>query len=152
MSGAVRRLSLADPDTLRALVALQRASYRVEADLAGADDIPALRETPETLADSGETFLGIDGDGGALLGAVAYLREGDRVEIHRLVVDPAAFRRGLGTRLLEAVEQREAGVERWQVITTAANAPARALYEGRGFAAAGELTTAQGVRLVRYAR
>ena len=37
-----RRLDLSDPDTLRQLWDLQRASYAVEAELIGFDGIPAL--------------------------------------------------------------------------------------------------------------
>lgn len=146
----VRPLSLDDPATVRALIALQRASYRVEADLIGADVIPGLTETEAELAASGETFLGME-DGGGIVAAVSYRREGDLVDIHRLVVHPRAFRRGLATEVLDALDARERDAPRWTVSTAAANAPARALYERRGFALAEE-HDARGVALVRYER
>lgn len=144
-------LSLAEPATVDALVALQRAAYRVEADLIGADVIPALTETPDELAGSGETFLGMR-EAGRLLGAIGYRREGDLVDVCRLVVDPSAFRRGIATALLDALEAREHDAARWTVSTAMANAPARALYERRGFRPAGEATAGPGVRIVRYVR
>ncbi len=91
-----------------------------------------MRETADELRASGETFLGARRDG-RLVGAVAYMRDGGTVDIHRLVVDPAAFRGGIATALLDALEARERDAEHWTVGTGAANAPARALYERRGF-------------------
>jgi GNAT superfamily N-acetyltransferase len=134
---AVRPLDLSDETTLEAVVALQRASYAVEAELIGAPSLPPMHETPEQLRASGESFLGVRRDG-RLVGAVSWKRHGDTVDIHRLVVDPSAMRGGIATRLLDALEEREDGAVRWTVGTGAANAPARALYERRGFVAAGE--------------
>jgi ribosomal protein S18 acetylase RimI-like enzyme len=147
----VEPLDLADDRTLAAVVALQRASYAVEAELIGAPSLPPLVETPAQLRASGETFLGAT-EGDRLLGAVAYKRDGDTVDIHRLVVDPGAFRRGIATALLDALEAREAGAARWSVGTGAANLPARALYERRGFAAAEERIVPGGVKWVRMER
>ena len=42
------------------------------------------------------------------VGAVSFKRAGGTVDIHRLVVDPAAFRGGVATALLDALEAREA--------------------------------------------
>ena len=68
-----RRLDLSDPDTLRRLRDLQRASYAVEAELIGFDGIPALHESLEALRDCEESFLGIDDETG-LAGAVSWVR------------------------------------------------------------------------------
>jgi len=144
-------LDLGDGATVDALVALQRASYGVEAELIGVAELPPMRETPEQLRASGETFLVARRDG-RLVGAVGYARDGDVVDIHRLVVDPAAFRGGIATALLDALEARERDAARWTVGTGAANAPARALYERRGFAVADELVVGDGIRYVRLDR
>jgi ribosomal protein S18 acetylase RimI-like enzyme len=147
----VEPLDLADDATLAAVVALQRAGYAVEAELIGAPSLPPLTETPEQLRASGETFLGAT-DGGTLLGAVSYKRDGTTVDIHRLVVDPGAFRRGIATALLDALERREADATHWTVGTGAANLPARSLYERRGFAVAEERIVPGGVTWVRLDR
>jgi GNAT superfamily N-acetyltransferase len=148
---AVESLDLADDATLAAVVALQRAGYAVEAELIGAPSLPPLTETPEQLRASGETFLGAT-DGGTLLGVVSYKRDGAIVDIHRLVVHPGAFRRGIATALLDALERREAGAMHWIVGTGAANLPARTLYERRGFAVAEERIVPGGVKWVRLDR
>src|SRR4051794_25558670 len=110
-----------------------------------------MREAPEQLRASGETFLGAHRDG-ALVGAVAYKRAAGTVDIHRLAVDPAAFRGGVATALLDALEVREGDAHGWTVGTGAANAPARALYERRGFRVTEERIVPGGIRWVRMDR
>jgi ribosomal protein S18 acetylase RimI-like enzyme len=144
-------LDLDEPATAEALVALQRASYRVEAALLGTDDLPALRENAGDLRASGESFLGAR-LGGRLVGAISWKAlPGGTVDIHRLVVHPDAFRRGIGTGLLQALDARLRPA-RTLVATGAANVPARRLYEARGFRAVGEQIVGGGVRLVRMER
>jgi len=136
----IRALDLGDAGTVAAIVALQRASYAVEAELLGTNDIPALRETEEQLAASGETFLG-EFDAERLVGAISYRATPDLLDIHRLVVHPDAFRRGIASRLLAVLP----AAPRYVVATGAANAPARRLYERHGFAVAREREIAPGL-------
>jgi GNAT superfamily N-acetyltransferase len=151
VSVEVAELDLGDAATLDRLVALQRAAYAIEAQLIGAAELPPMRETPAQLRASGETFLGAHRDG-RLVGAVSFKRQADTVDIHRLVVDPAAFRGGVATALLDALEAREADAGHWTVGTGAANAPARTLYERRGYAATEERVVPGGIRWVRLDR
>jgi ribosomal protein S18 acetylase RimI-like enzyme len=130
----------------RALVKLQQAAYRVEAALIGLADLPPLRDDAAALRRSGETFLGAY-DQGVLSGAVSYRLEGGTLDIHRLVVDPARFRRGIGRRLLAAAEARAPRPGRVVVATGAANAPALALYATAGYRETGRREVATGVFL-----
>lgn len=139
-------LDLADAATVRELVALQRAAYAVEAELLGTGAIPALRETEAQLAACGETFLGAVRDE-RLVGAVSFRRDGDTLDIHRLMVHPDCFRRGIAGALLDALP----AAARYVVSTGAANLPARALYERRGFRLVGERDLPDGVRIAEYA-
>jgi ribosomal protein S18 acetylase RimI-like enzyme len=147
----IRPLELGDPDTIADLVRLQRASYRVEADLIGFEDLPPLSETHEELAAVEESFLGAY-EGERLLGAIAFFRHPTWVDIYRLVVDPSAFRRGIATRLLDALDERHGDAEYMTVATAEANGPAIALYRRRGFEVAGHSTVSPGIRIVRFER
>jgi ribosomal protein S18 acetylase RimI-like enzyme len=147
----IRPLDLDDEDTVAALVELQRASYAVEAELIGAASLPPMRDTPETLRASGETFLGMHREQ-RLLGIVSYKRDGATVDIHRLAVHPSAFRRGVARELLDALDAREAGAAHWTVGTGAGNLPARTLYARRGFAVTQERVVPGGIRWVRMDR
>ena len=148
MSPEVRALDLGDPGTLDAVIALQRASYRIEAELLGARTLPALSETPRRLKAAGECFLGAF-EGERLVGAIAWKRRGPLVDIHRLVVHPDRFRRGIGGELLDALE---ADAERTIVATGAANAPARRLYERHGFRPVEERMASGGIPILTYER
>ena len=151
MTIEVARLDLDEDATLEAVVALQRAAYRVEADLLGVRTLPALTETAQQLHDAGEAFLGAF-EGERLVGAVSWRREGSLMEIHRLVVDPGEFRRGIGSSLLSALDAAEPGATRTIVATGAANPPARRLYERHGFTPYDRRMAAGGVPIVTYER
>ena len=151
MTLEIRALDLGDRDTVDEIVALQRASYRVEADLLGARTLPALTETPRQLRASGEDFLGAL-EGERLVGAVSWKRSGPLLDIHRMVVHPDRFRRGIAGRLLAALDEHEPGVERTVVATGADNPPARRLYERHGFAPVEERVVSGSIGIVIYER
>ena len=132
-----RRLDLADESVARSVLALQRESYAVEAGLIGDDRIPQLTETLEELRAAGLEWLGMADEDG-LAGAVSWavLPDGS-VDIHRLVVSPRAFRRGVATDLLDGLDALYPG-RHVLVSTGRANLPAVTLYLGRGFAIARE--------------
>ncbi|MFI7575247.1 GNAT family N-acetyltransferase [Micromonospora sp. NPDC049497] len=142
------------PDTdealARSLLAVQHAAYAVEAALIGDDRIPPLHETLADLSAAPLRWLGARVDG-RLLGAIAWTEDAAVVDIDRLVVDPAAHRRGVGRALVTAVLDR-AGSRRVLVATGRANRPARRLYETLGFAAATEEEVVPGLWITRYAR
>ncbi len=126
-----RRLDLSDEAIARSVLALQRQSYAVEAALIGDDRIPQLTETLDELRAAELEWLGaFDGDG--LTGAVSWRILGDDVDIDRLIVAPRAFRRGVATVLLDALD----GIypnRRMAVSTGRDNEPAITLYRRRGF-------------------
>ena len=151
MTFEIRALELDEPRTVEAIVALQRASYRVEAELLGARTLPALTETPRRLRAARECFLGAF-DGERLVGAVAWKRDGPLVAVHRLVVHPDRFRRGIAGRLLDALDGAEADAARTIVATGEANAPARRLYERHGFAPVEQRLASGGIPILTYER
>jgi ribosomal protein S18 acetylase RimI-like enzyme len=131
-SVALRDLDLSVEPTARAVLALQREAYAVEAAVMGSDGIPALSEPIEAVRAAGETWLGAF-DGAGLCGAVAWRELPDgTVDICRLVVAPRAFRRGVASRLLDALDERFPA--RAMIVSTgSANEPAITLYRRRGF-------------------
>ena len=120
----VVRVDHSDTVVATALLELQRRAYEVEAGLIGSRDIPPLTETPEELQASNETFLAGFVEG-RIVGAVSYRLLGDTLDVHRLVVDPAHFRRGIGTTLVRAVLAVEPSARQAIVQTGADNDPAR---------------------------
>ena len=145
----VRPLDVRDPGVAAELLPLQRRSYRVEAKLIGSDAIPPLHESLAELMACGERFLGAF-DGDRLVGAVGYRVDDDVLDIHRLVVDPDEFRRGIGRALVRAVQELESGRSRVIVQTGAANGPASALYLQEGFTALDVFEPLPGLAIARF--
>jgi GNAT superfamily N-acetyltransferase len=144
------RLDLSEPDTARGVLGLQRRSYRIEADLIGYEGIPPLHEELHELQACGEEFHGWR-EAGELLAAISFRRAGRELDVHRMMVDPGHFRRGLARRLLRFVMALPE-VERTLVSTGAANLPACRLYESEGFTRLAPVTLPDGLQLARFER
>lgn len=130
------------------LLDLQRAAYAVEAALIGDDRIPPLHEPLADLLAAPLIWVGAF-DGDALLGAIAWEADADTLDINRLVVSPAAFRRGIGRLLVATALDRAAG--RTVLVSTGRdNAPARRLYEGYGFAWVNDVEVIPGLWITNY--
>jgi ribosomal protein S18 acetylase RimI-like enzyme len=142
------RIAEISPD--ETLFALQRAAYAVEAEIIGDDRIPPLRESLEEFRAQPLLWLGAMDDGDRLAGAIAWTETAEEVDLDRLVVDPAAHRRGIGRALVKEVMAR-AGGRRIVVSTGRDNVPARTLYEKLGFVLQGEAEPVPGLWIVNYA-
>jgi ribosomal protein S18 acetylase RimI-like enzyme len=143
------RLDITNRETAQAVLQLQRLAYRLEAELIGSDGIPPLWETLEELRTCVEEFLGVLVKG-HLVGAISWRFSADTIDIHRLVVHPAHFRRGVATALVRAALD-EPTAKRAIVQTGAQNAPAAALYLREGFEQIEELELG-GLRVSRFAK
>jgi ribosomal protein S18 acetylase RimI-like enzyme len=143
-------LDITDPQTAGAVLDLQRRAYRVEAELIGSEGIPPLQETLEELQRCGESFLGAAVDG-RLSGAISWRVDAATIDIHRLVVDPDHFRRGLGTALVRSLLKSEPDASHAIVQTGAENEPAARLYLREGFQRVDEVSL-DGVRVARFVK
>lgn len=115
-----------------AVVSVQRPSYAVEAALIGYDQMPGLTEAVEDVMRLPLTLLGAMADS-QLAGVLGFSGTHSVVEIDRLVVHPAHFRRGVGRRLVSALHEFAANAERFEVSTGTENAPAVSLYLAMGY-------------------
>jgi ribosomal protein S18 acetylase RimI-like enzyme len=147
----VERLDLTNRKIVEEVLALQRASYAVEARLIGTSEIPPLRDRPTTLRDCGETFYGYRIEGG-LAGAVSYKVHGEVLDIHRLVVHPDHFRKGIARRLIRHVVDVVPGVRRAVVQTASENEPARSFYRSLGFRETGAYEPFPGLSVTTFER
>lgn len=145
----VRQLSLNDEPTLTAILHVQRAAYRIEANRIGFDRIPPLIETKDELRSSAETFYGCFVND-ALAGIIAIEYEDQVLVIARLAVHPDYFRRGIARQLLAHVETRAQPDQVIHVSTGMLNAPARTFYEQHGFTRIEDREVVEGLWITEY--
>ncbi|MET3291775.1 UNVERIFIED_CONTAM: ribosomal protein S18 acetylase RimI-like enzyme [Brevibacillus sp. OAP136] len=102
-----------------------------------------------SLQACGETFYGywVDGE---LASAISYKCEEDVLDIHRMIVHPAHFRKGIASQLVQYVLGQEKGLEKAIVATGAKNEPAKALYLRQGFEALQDQEVAPGVYITLF--
>ena len=80
----VLRLDVTNTDVAAELLGLQKAAYRIEADLIGSDAIPPLHETLADLVSSELRWRGVR-RAESLVAALAYSDDGTAIDIDRLV-------------------------------------------------------------------
>lgn len=144
----IQQLDLMNHTLTEELLALQKSAYAIEAKLVGFPNLPPLHETVEELQTSGEIFYGYFVDG-ELAGAISYKIEGKTLDIHRMMVHPNFFRRGIARQLLELVLALPE-IERAIVMTGAANQPAKKLYETFGFVEITQEMVVEGLMISRF--
>ena len=144
-SAGIRELDLSNGLELMEVLELQKSSYAVEAALIGSSDIPPLNDTLRTLESCGETFYGYILEG-EIVAAISYKTVEGGVDIHRLVVSPDHFRKGIARSLVSHVASVERGADRLLVSTGTDNFPAKNLYRSLGFQEAAESEVAPGLR------
>ena len=139
-----------DPYFAVTLLRLQKTSYALEAELIGDDRIPPLLEDEVELTAWRGRWL-TAWDGVDLVGAIAWWEAEDRVEIEKVMVSPAAMRRGIASALLGEVLGRASGRE-VLVATGRANTPAVSLYAKHGFHVEGDEQVPPGIWITRLRR
>lgn len=125
-------LSIQKKETAKEVLTLQQAAYRKEVELIGFEEIPPLRDSLKSLQNSGETFYGYFLED-ELAGAIAYKKNQTILDIHRLMVAPKNFRKGIASALLHFVEQIDLKISEIKVQTAEKNRPAVRLYQKVGF-------------------
>ncbi|KRB39104.1 GNAT family N-acetyltransferase [Microbacterium sp. Root180] len=115
---------------------LQRAAFVQEALIYDSVQMPPLTQSLEELrAELVENLGCVARDGGRMVGAVRARADGDLLLIGRLAIAPDVQGRGIGSRLLEAVERRgrEAGCREAELFTGSLSEANLRLYARTGY-------------------
>lgn len=125
---------------------IQMRSYSVEAKIIGFYDIPPLKDTIETLQESEKTFFCYYLNG-ELCGVVSIKIEKSIIDIHRLMVHPEHFKKGIASKLLDFIEENKENCDAIIVATGTKNEPAVNFYLKNGFFKTGQKTISEQLSL-----
>jgi GNAT superfamily N-acetyltransferase len=122
------------PADAEAILALQKIAYEREARRYDDWTIPPMVETLDTVRDqiAQHVVLKAIADG-KLAGSARGVATGNVCEVCRLSVDPALQRRGIGSALIAAIEQRFPEIEAFELFTGNRSIENLRLYERHGY-------------------
>lgn len=138
-----------DPAIAEQIYQLQQAAYKVERDLIAYQDFPPLRVTAGDIQQEPDTFLGY-WEAGELAGILSFTITSTLLDIGRLIVHPAHFRRGIASLLLRSAEGYATAGMQLTVSTAEKNLPAVALYQKHGYQCTQRTTLPDGLVLARF--
>ncbi len=144
----IKQLNLKDEKVLEKILNVQIASYKIEAEIIGFDEIPPLKDTINTLKQCNETFYGYFIDD-ILAGIVSYKIENDTLDIHRVAVHPSFFKRGIAKELINFVEKIN-NIKNIIVCTGKENIPAVKLYMKNGYKKIKDIKIKEGFYLTSF--
>ena len=145
----IKMIDLQNRKLAEELLALQKASYLVEAKLINFFEIPPLLETINDLSECEESFMGYF-EGGKLFGAISFTIDGDELTICRMVVHTDHFRKGIAQVLLNEVEKSNRGLTVFKVSTGKENPPAKNLYLKNGYKLINDIEIVPGLYISNF--
>ncbi|MBD8114864.1 GNAT family N-acetyltransferase [Priestia megaterium] len=127
----IKRLDIKNRKIATEILSIQIPSYLVEAKIIGYYDLPPLKDTIDSLQQCQETFFAYYSQE-EVCGIISFKLDGTEIDLHRLIVHPEHFRKGIAQKLLDFVETIE-GVKSMRTTTGAKNTPAVNFYLKNGF-------------------
>lgn len=143
------KILYADENDISELYQLQLLSFESEAEMIGSRDVPALLETKEdNEKDFGNwNVLKLVNDANEIIGAIRYKKDGEIIEVGRLMVHPEYRRQGLAQELLAQVDQ-VCQNETKELFTCKKSWTNIRLYEKMGYKCFKECTVESGLPMV----
>ena len=128
------RVERATSDDVEAILALQKLAYQSEARLYEDWNLPPLTQTLDSLRAEFESSRVLKAlEGSVLAGSVRARMEQRTCLVGRLIVSPDLQGRGLGTRLMRAVEAEFPEAQRFELFTGSRSEANIRLYERLGY-------------------
>ncbi|KAB7704737.1 GNAT family N-acetyltransferase [Bacillus aerolatus] len=146
---SIKKLDITNLAAAQMVWNIQIPAYEMEANLIQFWDLPPLKETVQSLQQCGELFYGgfLRGE---LAGAISFKMTDDVLDIHRLMVHPDFFRRGIARAFIKFIEQLALSKKEIIVSTGSKNTPAIQLYNHCGFTEIEQVTVADGLSLTFF--
>lgn len=135
-------------DVASNILAIQIPAYEIEAQYINSTAIPRLYDTVPDIQNCNETFYGYILEN-KLIGFISFINKGDFIDIHRLVVSPDHFHKGVATSLLLYLFNIFSNDAKYIVQTGKANKPALSLYKKHGFIVVNDIVLPDGIILTQ---
>jgi ribosomal protein S18 acetylase RimI-like enzyme len=121
-------------DDAQEILALQKLAYQSEAEIYNDFTIPPLHQTLDEIKAEfkDQHFLKFCADGGIIGSVRAYVKEGT-CYIGKLIVHPECQNQGIGTKLLQEIENTFDNVTRYELFTGHKSRKNLHLYEKNGY-------------------
>ncbi|MFJ8234184.1 GNAT family N-acetyltransferase [Ureibacillus sp. NPDC094379] len=145
----IKKIDITNPKLAKEVLTIQIPSYKVEAEIIEFYELPPLKDTVETLQQCEETFFGYYLNE-ELCGVISIKTEKGLIDIHRLMVHPKHFRKGIAKVLLDFIESNIEGFETIIVSTGSKNTPAVNFYLKNGFIKTEETKVAECLSLTFF--
>lgn len=146
----IKKIDITNPGISKEVLNIQIPSYKIEAEIIDFYDIPPLKDTVHSLQQCGETFFGYYLND-ELCGVISIKIDDGIIDIHRLMVHPYHFRKGIAKKLLKFVEggnkEKSATI---MVSTGTKNTPAIDFYLKMGFSKTEEKSVSEGLSLTSF--
>ncbi|WP_040983397.1 GNAT family N-acetyltransferase [Oceanobacillus jeddahense] len=145
----IKKMDITNPKISKEVLNIQILSYKVEAEIIDFYDIPPLQDTVKSLQQCGEIFFGYYLDG-ELSGVISIKVDKELMDIHRLMVHPKHFRKGIARKLLNFLQDKMESIEAITVSTGTKNTPAVAFYLRNGFSKIEEIKVTECLSLTSF--
>ena len=145
----IKKIDITNLKLAEEVLNIQIPSYKVEAEIIDFYDIPPLKDTVYTLQQCGETFFGYYLNE-ELCGVISIKVENSIIDIHRLMVHPKHFKKGIAKMLLDFIENDIEGFETIIVSTGSKNTPAVTFYLKNGFSKTEEIIITERLSLTKF--
>ncbi|MEO4052497.1 GNAT family N-acetyltransferase [Solibacillus sp. CAU 1738] len=127
----IKLIDISNKDNAKDVLSIQIPSYEVEAKIIDYYELPPLKDTIDKLQKCEEIFFGFY-ENTELCGAISLKADENVADIHRLIVHPNHFRKGIAQLLLNFVISKF-NVKKVKVATGSKNTPAVNFYIKNGF-------------------
>lgn len=142
-------ISDAAPSDAAVILEIQKLAFHRQGVLYNDFTLPPLVQTLEELILDFKTHVFLKATyGGRIVGSVRGRAEGDTCLISRLIVHPDHQNRGIGKKLMHAVESKFSGVRRYELFTGHKSEKNLALYGKLGYCTYKEKTQNDNVILI----
>ncbi|PGM74858.1 GNAT family N-acetyltransferase [Bacillus cereus] len=145
----IHKLHSSSFEVASSILQVQIPAYKIEAIYLNSTAIPRLYDTVNDIQSCDETFYGYFSEN-KLVGFISFMQEEQRIDIHRLVVSPDFFQKGIATKLLLYIFNMFPSSMTYIVQTGKANTPAITLYKKHGFITVSDTILPNGMILTQF--